>query len=67
VIEVGVNSLIGDVEVVVPEGVEAELTGFSLLGDRSVVLAPVPPVPGTPRIRVRVFSVIGDVKLHSAG
>lgn len=67
VIEVGVNSLIGDVEVIVPEGVEAELTGFSLIGDRSVELAPVPRVPGTPRIRVRVFSVIGDAKLRSAG
>ena len=50
----------------VPEGVEAELTGFSLIGDRRVDLAPVPRVPGTPRIRVRVFSVIGDAKLRSA-
>jgi hypothetical protein len=67
VIEIGVNGLIGDVEIVVPEGVEAELTGFTLIGDRRVELAPVPRVPGTPRIRVRVFSVIGDAKLRSAG
>lgn len=65
-VTVDVWSIIGDTDVVVPEGVEAELVGFSLLGDRRVDLAPVPRVPGTPVVRIRVFSLIGDAKLRSS-
>ncbi len=65
-ITIEVYSLIGDVEVIAPEGVEVELGGFSLLGDRRVDLAPVPRVPGTPIVRVRVVSLIGDAKVRSA-
>jgi hypothetical protein len=64
---VDVFGLIGDVEVTVPEGVEAELTGFTLLGGRHVDLAPVARVPGTPVVRIRVFTLIGDTTLRSAG
>jgi hypothetical protein len=58
--------LIGDATLTVPEGVEVELTGFSLLGDRKVDLAPVPRVPGTPVIRLRVFTLLGDAKVRSS-
>ncbi|MBN9108252.1 MAG: DUF1707 and DUF2154 domain-containing protein [Pseudonocardia sp.] len=64
-VTVDVWSVIGDTEVVVPDGVEAELVGFTLLGDRRVDLAPVPRVPGTPVVRIRVFSLLGDAKLRS--
>ncbi len=42
--EITINAfgLIGDAVVIAPEGVEVELTGFSLLGDRKIDLAPVP-------------------------
>ncbi|GEL17879.1 DUF1707 SHOCT-like domain-containing protein [Pseudonocardia asaccharolytica] len=65
-IEIDIYSLIGDVEVIAPEGVEVELGGFTLLGDRRIDLAPVPRVPGTPTVRVRMFSLIGDAKLRSS-
>lgn len=65
-ITITVYSLIGDVEVTAPEGVEVELGGFTVLGDRKVDLSPVPRVPGTPTVRVRVFSLIGDAKIRSA-
>ncbi len=64
-LEIDVYGLIGDVTVTVPDGVEAELTGFTLLGDRKVELAPVPRVPGSPRVRIRVISLIGDALLRS--
>lgn len=66
VVEVSVVSLIGDVRVVVPEGVEVELTGLSLLGDRTLELARVPPRVGTPRLRLRAYGLITDVVVRSA-
>lgn len=65
-IAIDVFSVIGDVEVVAPDGVEVELGGFSVLGDHRLDLAPVPRVPGSPLVRVRVFSLIGDAKVRSA-
>ncbi len=41
-------TIFGDVVVVVPEGVEAELSGFTVFGDRTTNLAPVPRQPETP-------------------
>ena len=42
-----------------PPPVGVELTGFDLMGDRELALAPVPRVPGTPLIRVRAHAVMG--------
>jgi hypothetical protein len=50
----------------VPEGVEVEVGGFSLLGDHEVELAPVPRVPGAPVVRLRVWSLLGDLTVRSA-
>lgn len=65
-IVINVYGLLGDAKVTVPEGVEVELMGFSLLGDRRVELAAVPRVPGTPVVRVRVITLLGDAKVLSA-
>jgi hypothetical protein len=37
-----------------------------LLGDQKVELAPVPRVPGAPVVRLRVWSLLGDVTVCSA-
>ena len=66
-VEIRSYTLMGDLEVVVPDGVEVELAGFDLMGDRELRLAPVPRVPGTPLIRVRAYTVMGDVTVRSAG
>lgn len=60
-------TIFGDVVVVVPEGVEAELSGFTIFGDRTTNLAPVPRRPETPYVRVRGLTLFGDVRLVSAG
>lgn len=59
-------SVLGDVTVTAPEGVEVELGGFTLLGDHKIDLAAVPRVPGTPTVRVRVYSLLGDTAVRSA-
>jgi hypothetical protein len=55
----------GGSDIVVPDGVHVELSGFALLGGNDLRLgdAPLPP-PSAPVVRVRAYSLLGgtDVK-----
>ena len=64
-IEISLGTVFGDVDVVVAEGVDAELQGRTIFGDRKTQLAPVPRLAGTPRIVVHARSVFGDLRLRS--
>jgi hypothetical protein len=64
-IELDLWSVFGDVDVIVAEGVDAELEGWSLLGTPITDLAPVPRLAGTPRVAVRAHSVFGDLRLRT--
>jgi hypothetical protein len=64
-IELDLFTGMGNVEVIVDEGVDAELTGWTGLGKRKVDLAPVPRLAGTPRVIVRAHALLGDVRLRS--
>jgi hypothetical protein len=61
VVNISAVTLFGNLTVDVPEGVEVELTGFDVLGDRELRLAAVPRRPGTPLIRIRAYGLLGDV------
>jgi hypothetical protein len=65
VVEISAVTLLGNLCVDVPEGVEVELTGFDVLGDRELRLAPVPRRSGTPLIRIRAYSLLGDVYVRT--
>jgi hypothetical protein len=65
VAEISATTLFGNLCVDVPEGVEVELTGFDVLGDRELRLAPVPPRPGAPLIRIRAHALAGDVYVRT--
>ena len=64
-IELDLSTGMGNVDVIVDEGVDAELTGWTGLGKRKVDLAPVPRLAGTPRVIVRAHALLGDVRLRS--
>jgi hypothetical protein len=64
-VELQLTTVFGDVEVIVSEGVSAEIGGWTLFGDRRTELAAVPRLPGTPHVVVRGWSVFGDRKLRS--
>ena len=64
-IDITLGTVFGDVDVVVAEGVDAELHGRTFFGDRKTQLAPVPRLAGTPRIVVHARSVFGDLRLRS--
>jgi hypothetical protein len=67
VVELDLSTVIGDVDVIVAEGVDAQLDGWTVIGDRKVELAPVPRLAGTPRVVVRAHAFIGDLRLRSLG
>ena len=55
----------GGVHVIVPEGIDVQLEGFSFMGGRNLKVRDVPIVPGSPRIRVRGYAVMGGINIRS--
>jgi Domain of unknown function (DUF1707)/Cell wall-active antibiotics response 4TMS YvqF len=55
----------GDVEVVVPDGVSVELTGFSLFGRKKVDVRKASSAAHAPVVRVQAFTIFGGVLVRS--
>jgi class 3 adenylate cyclase len=64
-IEITAVAFWGGINIIVPEGFDVELRGFSFMGGRNLRLRDVPIVPGSPRIIVRGFAVMGGVDVKS--
>jgi hypothetical protein len=64
-IDLHLSTLFGDIDVIVAEGVDAELQGRTVFGDRKVDLAPVQRLAGTPLVVVHARAVFGDLRLRS--
>lgn len=60
-VTVTIVQLIGDTTIVVPHHVDVELSGFLLIGEKSDQGAEGDIVPSAPRVRVRVFGLIGEL------
>jgi hypothetical protein len=65
VVELDLWTVLGDVDVILAEGVDGRLEGWAVLGDRRTELAPVLRRPGTPRVVVRAHAVLGNLRLRS--
>jgi hypothetical protein len=66
--EIRVFSLMGGSDIIVPDGVHVELSGFAFMGGNDLRLEDTPPPPpGAPLVRVRAYSIMGgtDVKLRT--
>jgi len=55
----------GGIKIIVPEGFDVELGGFSFMGGRDLRLRKVPLIPGSPRIFIRGFAVMGGIDVRS--
>jgi hypothetical protein len=64
-IDLSLSTVFGDVDVIVAEGVDAELQGRTVFGDRKVALAPVQRLAGTPLVVVHAKAIFGDLRLRS--
>jgi hypothetical protein len=58
-------AVMGEVEIVVPEGIEVDVTGIPIMGDKSLDIRPGPVRPGAPRVLVRAVPVMGSVVVRS--
>ena len=58
-------SIMGGIDIVVPEGIAVEVTGLAVMGGKSVRIKDVGPQPGAPRLHVRVFALMGGVSVRS--
>ena len=64
-VEITAVAFWGGIDITVPEGFEVELRGFSFMGGRDLTLRDVPIVPGSPRIVVNAFAVMGGIDVKS--
>jgi uncharacterized protein DUF1707/cell wall-active antibiotic response 4TMS protein YvqF len=60
-------SIMGGIDVIVPDGVEVELNGFALMGGNSGPKDAPPLPPGAPIVRVRAYSLMGGIGVVRKG
>jgi class 3 adenylate cyclase len=58
-------AIMGGVSIIVPEGIDVDLGGIAIMGGKDAKLAPVPLLPGAPRIRVTAVCIMGGVDVRS--
>lgn len=63
VVSITATAVMGDVKIIVPDGVTVELTGRAFLGDREVAVRDPHPGARVPVVRVTAHAVMGDVKI----
>jgi hypothetical protein len=51
--------LFGNIDLYVPEGIDVDLGGLTVFGHRREWGRDIAPLPGTPLLRVKVFSLFG--------
>ncbi|MFC4051910.1 DUF1707 domain-containing protein [Actinomadura syzygii] len=63
VVDITATAVMGDVKIIVPDGVTVELTGRAFLGDRKVNVRDPHPGARVPVVRVTANAVMGDIKI----
>lgn len=58
------RTVIGDTTVIVPETIEVEVTGLTIIGETHERVRDTPR-PGAPLVRLRILSLIGDVTVRT--
>jgi hypothetical protein len=62
-VTITVVSLMGGANIIVPEGVDVELSGLAVMGGKGHRAGKQPTPPGAPLVRVRAFALMGGVSV----
>ncbi len=57
-------ALMGSISVVVPEGIDVDISGIAIMGSKELRGGVSRPLPGSPTIRVTCFAVMGEVTVR---
>ncbi|MHB8394035.1 MAG: DUF1707 SHOCT-like domain-containing protein [Candidatus Dormibacteria bacterium] len=62
-------ALMGSIKIIVPEGIDCDISGLAVMGSKRMRGGAVRPLPGSPTIRVTCLALMGDVnvKVKSSG
>ncbi|TMR08455.1 DUF1707 domain-containing protein [Nonomuraea turkmeniaca] len=63
VVDITAVSVMGDVKIIVPDGVNVDLDGVAVMGDKKVDVLEAPPGMNVPVVRVHAYAIMGDVKV----
>jgi hypothetical protein len=58
-------SVMGQIDIVAPEGIEVDVTGLSIMGRKATSMRDVPVLHGSPRVVIRAFPIMGEVTVRS--
>ncbi|MBB5082977.1 DUF1707 SHOCT-like domain-containing protein [Nonomuraea endophytica] len=64
VIDITAVAVMGDVKIIVPDGVEVDIDGFAFMGDKKVDVLEAAPGMKVPVVRVHGYAVMGDIKVY---
>jgi class 3 adenylate cyclase len=64
-VQINAVAVMGGIDIVVPEGIAVELSGFAIFGGRALRVKDIPVLPGSPVVRVRAFALMGAVSVRS--
>jgi Domain of unknown function (DUF1707)/Cell wall-active antibiotics response 4TMS YvqF len=62
-VDINATAVMGDVKIYVPDGVDVQLHGIAVMGDKKVAVREAPAGRTAPRVMVRATVVMGDVKV----
>ncbi|MEU0481691.1 DUF1707 domain-containing protein [Streptosporangium sp. NPDC006013] len=63
VVDIMATAVMGDVKIIVPDGVDVELDGIAIMGDKKVQVIEAPPGTNVPIVRVKAYVLMGDIKV----
>ncbi|MBD3137690.1 DUF1707 SHOCT-like domain-containing protein [Microbispora bryophytorum] len=62
-VDIVATCVMGDVKIIVPDGVDVELSGVTIMGDKKVQVVEAPRGQSAPVVRVTAYVLMGDVKI----
>lgn len=62
-VDITAVALMGDIKIIVPDGMDVDLDGVAIMGDKRLEVAEAAHGTSLPRVRVKAFALMGDVKV----